>query len=66
MSYEDLMARIAREIPELAGALSRLTPFKDSQWQKAMESSFTGRKAKLLDLNRKAFALGREAVAADS
>ena len=50
----------------LAGALSRLTPFKDSQWQKAMEASFTGRKAKLLDLNRKAFALGREAVAADS
>ena len=46
----------------LAGALSRLTPFRESQWQKAMEASFTGRKAKLLDLNRKAFALGRAAV----
>ena len=47
----------------LAVALSQLTPFKESQWQKAMEASFTGRKAKLLDLNRKAFALGRDAVA---
>jgi len=28
-----------------------------------MEASFTGRKAKLLDLNKKAFALGRAAVA---
>ena len=46
----------------LAGALSQLTPFKESQWQKAMEASFTGRKAKLLDLNKKAFALGRAAV----
>ena len=27
-----------------------------------MEASFTGRKAKLLDLNKKAFALGRAAV----
>ena len=50
----------------LAGALSKITPFKESQWQKAMEASFTGRKAKLLDLNRKAFALGRDAVAVDS
>ena len=47
----------------LAGALSQLTPFKESQWQKAMEASFTGRKAKLLDLNKQAFALGRAAVA---
>ena len=46
----------------LAGALSQLTPFKESQWQKAMEASFTGRKAKLLDLNKKAFSLGRAAV----
>ena len=46
----------------LAGALSQLTPFKESQWQKAMEASFTGRKAKLLDLNKQAFALGRAAV----
>ena len=48
----------------LAGALSQLTPFKESQWQKAMEASFTGRKAKLLDLNKRAFALGRAAVSA--
>ena len=47
----------------LAGALSALTPFKESQWQKALEEMFTGNKAKLLDLNRKAFALGRAAVA---
>ena len=47
----------------LAGALSALTPFKESQWQKALEAMFTGNKAKLLDLNRKAFALGRAAVA---
>ena len=33
MSYEDLMARIAREIPELAGKLSapRVTYVKSSQ-----------------------------------
>ena len=47
----------------LAGALSALTPFKESQWQKALGGMFTGNKAKLLDLNRKAFALGRAAVA---
>ena len=47
----------------IAGALSALTPFKESQWVKAMEESFTGPKAKLLDLNRKAFDLGRAAVA---
>ena len=46
----------------LAGALSALTPFKASQWEKAMEESFTGPKAKLLDLNKKAFELGRAAV----
>ena len=47
----------------LAGALSALTPFKESQWQKALEGMFTGNKAKPLDLNRKAFELGRAAVA---
>ena len=47
----------------IAGALSMLTPFRESQWMKALEESFTGPKAKLLDLNKKAFALGRAAVA---
>ena len=47
----------------VAGALSALTPFKESQWLQALEESFTGPKAKLLDLNRKAFELGRAAVA---
>jgi len=46
----------------LAGALSTLTPFRESQWQKAMLAMFTGPKAKLLDLNKQAFALGRKAV----
>lgn len=46
----------------IAGALSALTPFSEAQWMQAMEESFTGPKAKLLDLNRKAFALGRAAV----
>ncbi len=47
----------------LAGALSVLTPFTEEQWNAALEASFTGPKAKLLDLNKKAFALGRAAVA---
>ena len=47
----------------IAGALSALTPFRESQWTRAMEESFTGPKAKLLDLNKKAFDLGRAAVA---
>ena len=46
----------------IAGALSRITPFRESQWRKAMEASFTGAKAKLLEVNLKAFALGRSAV----
>ena len=46
----------------LAGALSTLAPFKRSAWLKAMAESFTGRKAKLLEINEKAFALGRAAV----
>ena len=61
---------IAREVGNertmnmvLAGSLSVLTPFKESQWLKAMETMFTGPKAKLLDLNKKAFALGRAAAA---
>ena len=47
----------------IAGALSALTPFKESQWIKAMEESFSGPKAKLLDINKKAFTLGRAAAA---
>ena len=46
----------------IAGALSALTPFKESQWMAALEESFTGPKAKLLDLNKKAFSLGRAAA----
>lgn len=63
-------AKIAEEVGNartmnmvIAGALSALTPFRESQWVKAMEESFTGPKAKFLDLNRKAFDLGRAAVA---
>ncbi len=47
----------------LAGALSVLTPFTEAQWVQAMVESFTGPKAKLLDLNQKAFFLGRAAAA---
>ena len=46
----------------IAGALSTLAPFKKAAWLKAMEESFTGRKAKLLEINVKAFELGRAAV----
>ena len=46
----------------IAGALSMLSPFKKSAWLKAMAESFTGRKAKLLEINEKAFELGRAAV----
>ncbi len=46
----------------IAGAVSVLTPFPEALWTKAMEETFTGPKAKLLDLNKKAFALGRAAV----
>ncbi|MBR6734960.1 MAG: indolepyruvate oxidoreductase subunit beta [Kiritimatiellae bacterium] len=63
-------AKIAEEVGNvrtmnmvLAGAISVLTPFRESQWTKAMEESFTGLKAKLLDINKKAFDLGRAAVA---
>ena len=47
----------------VAGALSAFTPFAEELWQKAMEETFAGPKAKFLDLNRRAFALGRAAVA---
>ena len=47
----------------LAGALSALTPFPEDLWLKAMAETFTGPKAKLLEVNEKAFALGRAAAA---
>ena len=47
----------------LAGALSALCPFKEEDWLQAMAEMLSGPKAKLLDVNRKAFALGRAAAA---
>lgn len=44
----------------LAGALSRLTTFAPATWQEAMQARIP---AKLLDLNLKAFDLGRQATA---
>ena len=46
----------------IAGALSALTPFPEELWKKAMAETFTGSKAKLLEVNEKAFARGRAAV----
>ena len=46
----------------IAGALSVFTPFAESDWLKAMETMLTGPKAELLEVNKKAFALGRAAV----
>jgi indolepyruvate ferredoxin oxidoreductase beta subunit len=46
----------------LAGALSALTPFKEREWLKALEDILSGPKAKLLEVNKKAFALGRKAA----
>lgn len=46
----------------IAGALSAFCPFKEAQWMQALAELLTGPKAKLLDINRKAFALGRAAV----
>jgi len=46
----------------IAGALSAICPFKEEQWIQAMTEMLTGPKAKLLDVNKKAFALGRAAV----
>lgn len=48
----------------LAGALSALTPFSAADWEATMRESFTGPKAKFLELNLKAFALGRAKVGA--
>lgn len=46
----------------LAGALSALCPFKEGLWIQAMTEMLTGPKAKLLEVNKKAFQLGRAAV----
>ncbi|MGN0833875.1 MAG: indolepyruvate oxidoreductase subunit beta [Kiritimatiellia bacterium] len=43
----------------IAGALSAFCPFKDEQWMQAMTEMLTGPKARLLEVNRKAFQLGR-------
>lgn len=46
----------------IAGALSAITPFDEEKWIEAMEELLSGPKAKLLDINKKAFALGRMAA----
>ena len=46
----------------IAGALSTLCPFTVDQWYQAMTEMLTGPKAKLLDINKKAFDCGRAAV----
>lgn len=46
----------------LAGALSAFTPFPEETWIQAISDMMTGSKAKLLEVNKKAFALGRAAV----
>ena len=47
----------------IAGALSVFTPFAEDLWFKAMSEMLTGPKAKLLEVNKKAFVLGRAAMA---
>ena len=46
----------------IAGALSTLCPFREEQWMEALAALLAGPKAKLLDVNRKAFLLGRAAA----
>ena len=48
----------------LAGALSVLCPFEEGVWLKAMEELLAGPKAKFIELNERAFAVGRRSVAA--
>ena len=48
----------------LAGALSAHCPFKEELWLQAMAEMLTGPKAKLLEVNKKAFLLGRAAAQA--
>ena len=47
----------------IAGALSVFCPFDEKLWHEALAQLLTGPKAKLLDINLKAFALGRASVA---
>ena len=49
----------------IAGALSVFCPFSEEQWMQALTDMLTGPKAKLLDVNKKAFRLGRAAVKQD-
>ena len=46
----------------IAGALSAFCPFEESLWYDAMAQLLTGPKAKLLDINKQAFARGRAAA----
>ena len=46
----------------IAGALSAFCPFKEAEWIQAMTEMLTGPKAKLLEVNKKAFQLGRAAA----
>lgn len=46
----------------IAGALSALCPFEEGLWLKALEALLSGPKAKLLEVNKKAFRLGRAAA----
>ena len=46
----------------IAGALSAFCPFEEKCWLKALKELLTGPKAKLLDINLKAFQLGKAAV----
>lgn len=48
----------------IAGALSAFCPFEEKTWREALAQLLTGPKAKLLDINLKAFALGRAAATA--
>lgn len=46
----------------IAGALSAFCPFRAEVWREALAQLLTGPKAKFLEINEKAFALGRAAV----
>ena len=48
----------------IAGALSAFCPFEETIWHDALKELLTGPKAKLLDVNLKAFSLGRSAALA--
>ena len=47
----------------IAGALSAFCPFKEDLWHEALAQLLAGPKAKLLEINLTAFALGRAACA---